>query len=105
MKVEEDDHLAITRVEECVLDVVVEHIDFVPTNGCVSESVAMSLQHSGEALLNDIRPNVEILEFGITLVRTDDQGVLFHEIRHFFLFGFASLVLLLNILDQSKGRV
>ena len=45
------------------------------------------------------------LEFGETLGLIDNKCVLFYEVGLLFLLGLSSLVLLLDVLDQSERRV
>ena len=56
------DHLPVAGLEECVLDVVVEDVDFVPPDGGVPKTVHVGLKHSGQALLHDVWPDVQVLQ-------------------------------------------
>ncbi len=102
---QKNDHLAIARLEKCMLDVVVQNVHFVATDRRVSEAVGVGLEDSRQALLSHIRPDVEILEFGISFRLAEYEAVLLNQIRLLLLLGLASLVALLDLLDQAKGRI
>jgi hypothetical protein len=44
MEVKENDHFSIARLEECVLDVVVQNIHLVTAYRGVTEAIGVSLQ-------------------------------------------------------------
>lgn len=44
MEMKKNDHFSITRLENGVLDIVVQNIHFISTDGIVAESVGMRFQ-------------------------------------------------------------
>jgi hypothetical protein len=102
---QQNDHLSIARLEECMLDVVVQNIDFVSTDGRVSEAIGVGLEDSKQSLLHHVRPDVEIFELGVSFGLAEYEAVLLDQVRPLLLFSLASLVALLDLLDQAKGSV
>lgn len=54
MEVYEDDHLTVTRLEEGVFYVVVQHVNLVSSNRSVSESIHMSFYRPTYSLGDDV---------------------------------------------------
>jgi hypothetical protein len=44
MEVKKDDHFTVARLEECVLDVVVQNVHLVTAHRGVAEAIGVSLQ-------------------------------------------------------------
>ena len=105
MEVQQDDHLSVARLEERVLDVVVQNVDLVPADRGVAEAVGVRLQHARETLLDDVGPDVEVFQLGIALAGAENEGVLLHEIGLLLVLRLASLESLLDVLDQLECSV
>lgn len=105
MKMKKYNHLAIARLEERVLNVVVQNVDLVASDRSVSESVGVGLESTGHSLAHDVRPNVQVLQPRVTLVRRQNKRVLLDQIFLFSLLGFPVFELFLHLLYQPEGGV
>ena len=90
---------------EGVLDVVVEDVHPVAPDGGVSEPVGVSLEDAGQPLLDNVGPDVQVLELGVALALADDEGGLAHQVRFFSLLSLALPVLFLDLFDDLEGGV
>lgn len=73
MEMQNDDHLAIARLEEGVLDVVVHNVNLVTANRGEAETIEVSLQSSMNSFGDNVWTNEEVLQFGIVLVERQLQ--------------------------------
>ena len=55
VEVEQDDHLAVARLEEGGPDVVVQHVHLVPADRCVAEAVGVRLQRTCDGGESEVR--------------------------------------------------
>lgn len=105
VEVKENDHFAVARLEEGVLDVVVQNVHFVASHRRVTEPIGVRLEPTGHSLGHDVGPDVEILQLGVALVLRQYQRVLLNQVLLLALLGLAALELLLHLLDQPEGGV
>lgn len=105
MEMKKNDHLSVAGLEEGILDIIVKNINFISSNRRVAESICMRLKSAGHSFSDDIRPNVQIFQFGITFVLWKNQSVLLDKVLLFPFFGFSVFELLLNFLYQPEGGI
>ena len=58
VEMQQNDHLTVAGLEQCVLNVVIQDVDLVPADGGVAETVAVRLQDARKTFLNNVWPNV-----------------------------------------------
>lgn len=61
-----------------------------------------TLSLTSHALVDDVGPDVEVLQLGVALALTDDQRVLLHQILLLSLLGLSVTVLLLHLLYEAE---
>lgn len=105
MEVEENNHFSITGLEESILNIIVQNINFVTPNGCVTKTIGVSFETAGHSFRHDVWSDVEILEFRVALILRQDESILFHEIFFFSFLGFAIFEFFLNFLYEPERRV
>ena len=88
-----------------MLDVVVEDVYPVASDGGVSEPVGVSLEYSRQPLLHNVGSDVEVFELGVALALADNEGGLAHQVGLLTLLRLALPVLFLNLLDYLEGCV
>lgn len=105
MKMKKYYHFIVTRLEERILNIVIQDVDFVSAHRGVSETIDVSLQRPRHSFRNYIRPNVQIFQFGVSFIDGHHQSVLLDQIFLFPLFSFAGFEFLLDFFDQSETCV
>ena len=66
------------------------------------ESVLVGLEYSGQPLLYNVWPEVEVLKLWVALGLTELEGGLCHQVGLLPFLGLSHAVLLLELLDQRK---
>ena len=66
------------------------------------ESVLVGLEYSGQPLLYNVWPDVEVLKLWVALGLTELEGGLCHQVGLLPFLGLSHAVLLLELLDQRK---
>jgi hypothetical protein len=103
VEMQKDKHLIVTGLEERMLDVVVEDIDFISTQCNITETINVSFQLTHNTLGDDVRTDIDFLELWISLVGAQDQFVLLNCAFLFALFGFGGTITLLQLFDETIG--
>lgn len=102
---QQNDHFTIAGLVERVLDVVVQNINLVSANARVLKPIDVGFKHPREPLLDNVGPDVQVLELGVAFALINDQLVLLDQVGLFLLFGLPRFILLLDVLDQPKCSV
>lgn len=130
VEVQDDDHLAVTRLEDGVFDVVVEDVHFIAADrreaetwwrevdrsgerlicagvdsggGVLPPTVGVRLQGALHPLLGDVGSDVQVFELGVAAVQVDDQRVLLDDALLLLLLRLSRLVALLHLFDDAEG--
>lgn len=104
MEMQQNDHFIVAWLEECMFDVVVENVNFVAPQRGVPKTVDMCLQSAADPLGNDIRSNVQILQFRVAFaILGQNEFVLLHGALLFAFLGLLGAESFLHFFDETGG--
>lgn len=105
MEMQKYDHLSVAGLKERIFNIVVQNVDLVSSDGGVTETVCVSFQTTGHSFANNVRPDVQILQFRVAFILREDESILFHQVFFLSFLGLSVFKLFLNLFYQSEGCV